>query len=194
MKKIPTLFVREFETYKVTDEVTPGCEWVLAGEGIPTRKLDGTCMKLDTDGRWWARREVKPDKKAPPSFQLEEADPFTGKLFGWEPVEQTGWYKQFRDALEHDESLWEEIVILDPDEPHTSVGTYELCGPKVNGNPEKLEVHKLLRHGRTWLMPMMDEADPKGLVKIVADLGWEGIVWHHKTDDRMAKLKVRDLP
>lgn len=39
MKKIPTLFVREFfpcHKVKITDQVTPGCEWVLAGEGVAT--------------------------------------------------------------------------------------------------------------------------------------------------------------
>ena len=46
MRKIPTLFVREFlPNHKIiiTDQVAPGCEWVLAGEGVATRKLDGTC-------------------------------------------------------------------------------------------------------------------------------------------------------
>jgi len=33
MRKIPTLFVRDPENRaNVTDEVTEGCEWVLAGE------------------------------------------------------------------------------------------------------------------------------------------------------------------
>jgi len=32
MRKIPTLFVRDPEDRAhVTDEVTPGCKWVLAG-------------------------------------------------------------------------------------------------------------------------------------------------------------------
>ena len=35
MKKIPTLFIREFENHqitKITEEVTPGCEEVLEGK------------------------------------------------------------------------------------------------------------------------------------------------------------------
>lgn len=49
MKKIPTLFVREFfpcHKVKITDQVTPGCEWALAGEGVATRKMDGTCTMV----------------------------------------------------------------------------------------------------------------------------------------------------
>ncbi len=39
-EKIPTLFVRDLEDRAhVTDEVTPGCEWVLAGEGVAYRSM-----------------------------------------------------------------------------------------------------------------------------------------------------------
>lgn len=40
MKKIPTLFVRDFDNRPahVLPEVTPGCDWVLAGEGQVTRR------------------------------------------------------------------------------------------------------------------------------------------------------------
>ena len=64
MRKIPTALVRDpDDRAHVLDEVTPGCEWVFAGEGIATRKYDGTCTMLDGNGKWWARREVKPGKE-----------------------------------------------------------------------------------------------------------------------------------
>ena len=43
-KKIPTLFKRVYTDGRVTgitDEVNPGLEWVLAGEGQATVKIDG---------------------------------------------------------------------------------------------------------------------------------------------------------
>ena len=49
MKKIPTLFEREFEDHKVISckpVVTPGLEWVLNGEGIATVKYDGSCCAI----------------------------------------------------------------------------------------------------------------------------------------------------
>jgi len=48
MKKIPTLFRREFNRSDVTifNEITPGCEWVLAGEGEATLKTDGACCAI----------------------------------------------------------------------------------------------------------------------------------------------------
>ena len=45
MKKIPTLFERIFEKHKkvgILPNVTSDMEWVLAGEGVATEKIDGT--------------------------------------------------------------------------------------------------------------------------------------------------------
>jgi len=40
MQKYLTLFVRDPENRaNVLDEVTPGCEWVIAGEGKATQSL-----------------------------------------------------------------------------------------------------------------------------------------------------------
>ena len=45
MKKIPSLFCRNYDGDRlVRDEVVPGCEWVLRGEGRPTEKVDGTAL------------------------------------------------------------------------------------------------------------------------------------------------------
>ena len=49
MKKIPTLFKRTYDGPRIkgiTDEVAPGLEWVLAGEGLATVKIDGTCCAV----------------------------------------------------------------------------------------------------------------------------------------------------
>jgi hypothetical protein len=48
MQKIISLFQRNYDTDRlVRDEVTPGAEWVINGEGIATRKWDGTCCKIE---------------------------------------------------------------------------------------------------------------------------------------------------
>jgi hypothetical protein len=74
MRKIPTLFRRDPDDLKhVLPEVNPGCEWVLAGEGVATRKFDGTCVRFDGKS-WWARREVKPGKVPPAAFAPVETD------------------------------------------------------------------------------------------------------------------------
>lgn len=87
MRKIPTLFARDWDGDRryVLPEVTPGCEWVIEGDGVATRKYDGTCVMFDGD-RWWARREVKEGKAAPAGFVALETDPETGKTVGWQAV------------------------------------------------------------------------------------------------------------
>lgn len=186
MRKIPTLFVRdEADRSKVTDQVTPGCEWVLTGEGVATRKYDGTCVLLDQFGHWWGRREVKPGKKMPPHYWAVETDEVTHKIVGWEPIEQSSFAKFHAEAVEH----WDNPVT-----PHQP-GTYELCGPKINGNPEGFDQHVLVRHAdaEVWQGPSGGSVDYcKALVISASVPGWEGIVWHHP-DGRMAKLKAKDL-
>ncbi len=176
MKKIPTLFVRDpANMARVLPEVHPDCQWVIDGEGVPTRKYDGTCVKFD--GVWWARREVKPGKTPPPGFVLEQRDDVTEKAVGWEPAEQAGYIKYLREA----------ITTLPAGDPH---GTYELCGPKINGNPEKYDRHVLVRHAGAEVL--LSRRGCEGLRDYLADFPYEGIVWHHP-DGRMAKIKRRDV-
>ncbi|MFD8820798.1 hypothetical protein ACFV1C_00265 [Streptomyces sp. NPDC059605] len=185
MEKIPTLFVRDFSTQPayVLPKVTPGCEWVTAGEGEATRKYDGTCTMLDQAGQWWARREVKPGKNPPPDYLLVEEDPVTGKRVGWEPIEQSSFAKYHAEALANCKV-------------ETS-GTYELLGPKINKNPDDFEQHVLLPHGWAPFSVRQDYAtaprDHTGLRDWLHARPYEGIVWHH-ADGRMAKIKGKDFP
>jgi hypothetical protein len=179
MRKIPTLFRRDPEDLRrVTREVNPDCAWVLAGEGVPTRKFDGTCVRLDESGRWYARREVKPGKATPAGFEPVQTDPVTGKTVGWEPAEQSSFARYLTEAVERGGPF--------------APGPYELCGPKINGNPEGYPGHVLVRHEIAEELREVPR-DFDGLVTYLAGLGHEGIVWHHP-DGRMAKLKVRDFP
>jgi hypothetical protein len=184
MRKIPTVFVRNPDDRRyVLPEVTPGCEWVLAGEGTATAKYDGTCTAFDGE-QWWARREVKPGKTPPPNWEEIDADEVTGKRVGWEPIEQSPFAKAFSDALDN----------VRP----TTIGTYELIGPKVNGNPHERTTHLLVRHGAVEVdLPASLTFD--SLRDALAPYrgndyrDWiEGIVWHHP-DGRRAKLKARDF-
>lgn len=180
MQKIPTLYVRDFEHDHgryVTDIVTPGCEWAVRGEGKATRKYDGTCVLLDEYDIWWARREVKSGKAVPSGFRAISTDVVTGKTIGWEPINQSSFVRYHAEALS---------AVSLPCNP----GTYELCGPKINRNPEGYSQHTLIRHDDAEVITL--SAVPKDLVYTVAIRGWEGIVWHHP-DGRMTKLKVRDL-
>lgn len=181
MRKIPTLFVRDWNGDRryVTREVTPECQWVIDGEGTATRKYDGTCVMFDGE-RWWARREVKKDKLPPANFIEIEFDPETGKTVGWEPVAQSPFAKFHAEALAAQDAggAW----------PN---GTYELVGPKINGNPEHFEQHWLIFHAFADSLPTAPRSFD-GLAAWLHAQPYEGIVWHHP-DGRMAKIKKRDF-
>lgn len=181
MKKIPTVYVRDSnDRSRVIDEVNPGCEWVFAGEGVATRKYDGTCVLLDQEGGWYARREVKPGKTPPDGWWEADHDQVTGKRMGWEPIGSSAFVKFFDEAIRY----------AAEDGPHLP-GTYELIGPKINGNPEGAIRHALVPHASAE--PMNEpERTFASLAAWLLEQPHEGVVWHHP-DGRMAKLKRRDV-
>jgi hypothetical protein len=180
MKKIPCLFQRDFASKKpvLLKEVTPGCEWVLAGEGVATRKRDGTACAV-INWQLYKRYDVKKGKLAPSGAIPcdPEADPVTGHWPHWAPVGEEPENKWHREA-------WARVVgrVLD--------GTYELCGPKIQGNPEKLENHVLLRHDST----IIDDCPRtwEGLQAFLEAFPGEGIVFHYP-DGRMCKIRRDDF-
>jgi hypothetical protein len=178
MNKIPTLFRRDPEDRKrVLPEANPECLWVLDGEGTSTRKYDGTCVLLDEDGTWWARREVRPGRTRPPGYRAVVTDEVTGKTQGWEPIAQSAYAKCHVEA----------VAAGGPCRP----GTYELIGPKINGNPEGVPGHELVAHEDAERFDVPRDLD--GLRSwLLAHPQYEGIVWHHP-DGRRAKLKYRDF-
>lgn len=179
MKKIISLFQRNYDGDRlVRDEIVPGAEWVMAGEGVATQKFDGTCCMI-RDGKLYKRYDAKRGKTPPPNFEpAQEYDEVTGHMPGWIPVGEGPEDKWFREGFANtpaDER---------PD------GTYELCGPKIQGNPEGYGQHILVRHGRVRVhsVPLSFE----GIRQFFRKHNIEGIVWHHP-DGRMVKIKAKDF-
>ena len=103
MKKIPSLFLRDWEGNRslVTREVNPECAWVVAGEGVPTRKRDGTAC-LVRDGVLFRRYDVKPGRTPPPGFEpCQDPDPETGHAPGWVPIGDGPADRWYRLAFEN---------------------------------------------------------------------------------------------
>lgn len=177
MKKIVSLFQRNYEGDRlVRDEVVPGAEWVAAGEGKATRKFDGTSC-LVRDGKLYKRYDARVGKEPPAQFEAaQDPDPQTGHWPGWLPVGDGPEDRYHREG-------WDNT-------PGLADGTYELVGPKVQGNPDQFAGHALVAHGSETL----DDAprDFQGLKAYLEPLSIEGIVWHHP-DGRMVKIKRKDF-
>ena len=182
MRKIITLFQRNYDGDRlVRDEVTPGADWVIAGEGTPTRKWDGTACMV-SGGTLYKRYDAKAGRTPPEGFEpaQEDADAVTGHLPGWLPVGDGPEDRWHREAFAAAGAV--------PD------GTYELVGPKVQGNPERLEQHVLIPHGNEVLADV--PRDFAGLKAYLAKRDIEGIVWWRDLSDpdcEKVKLKKRDF-
>jgi len=178
MKKIASLFQRNYETDRlVRDEAVPGSEWVLEGEGVATRKFDGTSTRV-SGGKLFKRYDAKEGKTPPVGFEAaQDADPITGHWPGWLPVGEGPEDRYHREAWDAAGQALED-------------GTYELVGPKIQGNPDGFEQHTLVKHGAE----VLEDAprDFEGLKGYLEDKTIEGIVWHHP-DGRMVKIKRKDL-
>ena len=87
MKKMPTLFIREFENHRVSrclNEVNKNCEWVINGEGYATEKIDGTCCMIK-DNKIYRRFDYKKGRNLPKGAIpcQEKADETTGHFPHW---------------------------------------------------------------------------------------------------------------
>ena len=84
MKKIPTVFLLDREGKRLArNEVHPDAQWVIAGEGVATRKWDGTCCMI-RNGQLFKRCEIKRGGRALANFEpANDVDPKTGKQQGW---------------------------------------------------------------------------------------------------------------
>lgn len=185
MKKIPSLFKRDYEgTRLVFDEVVPGSEWVQRGEGIATQKHDGTACMVK-DNLLYKRYDAKEGKPAPVNgIPCEDApDPNTGHWPHWVPITGSKEDQYFREG-------WDNYQRENTLGFRVADGTYELVGPKVNGNREGHSYHILIRHGSTVLHGVPTEFE--ALKGWLSELNIEGIVWHHP-DGRMVKIKRKDF-
>ncbi len=142
MKKIPTLFKREYANHRVVavhDEITPGCEeaFVL---GSATIKIDGSCCAM-INGEFYKRYDAKNGKK-PPVGAIPCCDPdhVTGHWPHWVKVDPDNpGDKWFVEAYKNTRVC--KGVLNIPD------GTYEAVGPHFQTNPHNLRQEYLEPHG-----------------------------------------------
>lgn len=201
MKKIPNLFQRDWDGDR--SRVLPvlnteaDVAWVLAGEGTPTVKWDGSAV-LVRDGQLFVRYDAKKGKTPPAGFEpCQEEDPKTGHRPGWIPANGNPAAKWHLDAFMNMARVG---PVLD--------GTYEACGPQHQTNPYKLLDNILFRHGLdivvlgasgwedaaclyAFLLRFLSTYR-RQCVAIPEALLIEGIVWHHH-DGRMVKVLAADL-
>lgn len=262
MKKISTLFKKDPNNLgRVINEINPENEWVIKGEGILTRKFDGTATAI-INGELYKRYDAKLKKsnifeigdivsktsgkpfkngeladevlrfeinenhpnKEKGAFlknsqtivslkQLQAVGRFTKDYqksipFGAIPCQEpdliTGhhphWIKCGRNKeedryfFEGFDKLKEYYLNFSDNKNITQIdGTYELIGEKVQGNPEQIKGHLLVKHGVEILPDLLVPITFDNLKKYLEKADIEGIVFHHKLDGRMCKIRKSDF-
>lgn len=178
MIKISTLYKKNPDNLAlVIDEINPGNEWVFNGEGIATQKFDGTAAAI-INGELYKRYDVKKGRAVPPNaIPCQEPDAVTGHWPHWVKCER---------GTPEDKYFFEAFDFRSDKED----GTFELVGPKIQGNPEKFDRHVLLRHGQKELF--ITDFSLQGLKNFLLAHDIEGIVFHHR-DGRMCKIRKSDF-
>ena len=186
MKKIPTLFEREFKDHnviKILPKVHPGMEWVIKGEGVATVKYDGSCCAI-IDGKYYKRYDCKKGKIPPDGFiPCCEPDSITGHWPGWVKVDEKNpadkWFV----------TAYEMTVMLENYGMKLSDGTYEAVGRCFQNNPYNFTSNKLIKHGKEIVEV---ERTFEGIKKYLSEHEIEGLVFW-KDGIPQCKIKRSDF-
>lgn len=181
MKKISTLFKKDpNDLGRVVNEINPENEWALNPNVIATRKWDGTACAI-INGELYKRYDVKKGKSVPlNAIPCQEPDEITGHWPHWVKCDRNDNSNKWHfEAFDY-------AGILKDD-------TYELCGPKIQGNPENFPSHVLLRHGGHKLNIFYSTPTYDLLEKYLKLMDIEGIVFHQPLTGKMCKIRKSDF-
>ena len=199
MRKIPTLFERG-ENHEITPILNPQVTWAIRQDMLlyVTQKHDGTACMVKRN-RLYRRHTLNVNKPVTAPYgwmPAQTSHDDDGKWPGWVPVGIEG----AGDGDKHYLEAW------DNTEGPKIAGTYEMCGPKVNVNPESLSKRILIKHGSViiddfpfYTPPPSTEQEQAAIEKWFNKIKkWfegrdiEGVVFYHRNGKRMTKIKKRD--
>ena len=186
MKKIPTLFKREYADHKVigiTPELSdPSLQVVLDGLAVPTLKEDGSCCAI-FNGELYKRYDAKKGKQ-PPAGAIPcqpEPDEITGHWPHWVKCDpHNAADKWFIKAYEYRMQYG----------LYTDNWTYEAIGEHFQGNPYNMNYDTLYKHG-SCIIPLK-EFTFDYIKEYLRNNKIEGIVfWYH--NEPLCKIKRSDF-
>lgn len=182
MKKISTLFKKDpNDLGRVINEVNPDNEWAFKN-AFPTRKFDGTACAI-INGELYKRYDVKKGRGVPDgAIPCQEPDELSGHHPHWVKCSREDKADKY-----HFQAFDLRFAI-----GKATDGTYELCGPKIQGNPEKFTEHNLIKHGQD-VLEMPNGYSFEGIQDMLTHIDIEGIVFHEIGGSRMCKIRKSDF-
>ena len=187
MKKIPTLFKREYKDHQVigiSPELSdPSLQVVLDGLAIPTLKEDGSCCAI-LKGELFKRYDAKKGKQ-PPDGAIPcqpEPDEITGHWPHWVKCDRNNkadkWFFAAYDNY------------MKSGRPRMDNWTYEAIGKHFQGNPYNMDYDTLYCHGMILIALKSFTFDY--IKEFLKNNKIEGIVfWYHNKP--LCKIKRSDF-
>lgn len=213
MRSIPTIFLWDPTTHQMTNRPLKAVDWVFQGKGIATRKYNGVAILVE-HGKMFRRVELRQGELITGFIRLQDFNPKKPyvPIPGWVPIsascltapsckEERGLqeacfaYQNYLNVLR--ELREKKTTSANPyamnwdrsSLPNIPDGTYELCGPSIRGNKEKLSMHLLFRHGACVVKQVPRSFE--GLKKFLETYEGEGIVWHYQEGNALLMAKVK---
>ncbi|HET9953898.1 MAG TPA: hypothetical protein VFQ61_05325, partial [Polyangiaceae bacterium] len=124
MEKIPTIFERG-ERFKVINQPRTSCDWVFAGQGRATEKLDGMNCRLTIR----TGQVVRVEKRRNPS-KLQKDQGIVD-----------GWYVDADEQSNEDKWIFEAVRGTEVREWPDGEHSVEALGPSIQGNVLGLAKH-----------------------------------------------------
>ena len=188
MKKIPTVFERQYEDHKVvgiSDTFTSELAKKAFLEGEATLKWDGSCCAI-IDCELYKRYDAKKGKKAPEgAIPCCEADPVTGHHPHWVKVDENNPAdKWFVEAYKN------HVIEAEAEGLDIQDGTYEAVGKHFQGNPYNCLADHLVKHGMDVLEDVPRNFE--GVKEFLEKNEIEGIVFW-LDGEPVAKIKRSDF-
>jgi len=194
MINIPTLFERDEKGSLDPHKVHPNAQWVLSEQlARATQMYDGIVYRFlrnNFSKRFIRTRNCETPLGYRPSQSSANED---GSYPGWVPIPP-------------DEPILKEA--RNNSNP-TQEGTYELCGPTINNNPEGLKNHQFFKHGDKILPDFPRYKDPirrtprdvaiankvfyDQIEEYLKTRNIEGVVFYHTNTTKIAKIKKKDF-
>ena len=188
MEKIPTIFDRNWEGDRKVNSTLVVANFDF-NSAIATEKLDGTNIRVTVRNSTVVRVEKR---RNPNKVQKKQGieDP---------------WYVDADEFDNADAYIFEAVKTTDFTDVPDGEWSAEALGEKIQGNPLKLEGHKLflfsLNNWKEQVVYQNVPTDFKGLKKWLPeqksifgnDCGIEGIVWHNLATGEMCKIKIKDF-
>ena len=182
MKKIPTMFDREFGNHKVTGirpTFTSEAALYALLHGHATVKVDGSCCTI-LGGVFYKRYDAKKGRKAPKgAIPCCDADPVSGHHPHWVKVD-----------FENPDDKWFARAYRNYPEKWIKDGTFEAVGPHFNGNPYGLGQDVLILHGSQVVFDY--ERSFEGIKEYLEKNPVEGLVFW-VNDEPVCKIKRTDF-